>query len=71
MADLTEEQKQLVEWLRTDRGQYGECKGLELDALHAAGLVVWYDSQSSLRSEAWVSWPPRSDKAWVGLKEGP
>jgi hypothetical protein len=55
----------LIEWLREDRGQYGECKGLLLDELYRQGRLRWYDHENSIIANR--SWPPPSDFCWVEL----
>lgn len=36
---MTSSERFLLEWLGKDNGQYGECKGKDLDALIAKGLA--------------------------------
>lgn len=55
----------LAEWLRDDRGQYGEIRGSSADALFRTGRIVWHRHQTS--NEAYKTWPPESDYCWVEL----
>lgn len=39
--ELTKDERLVLEWLRKDDGQYGECKGAVLDGLLALGMARW------------------------------
>jgi hypothetical protein len=45
---LTTAERGLLEWLRTDDGQYGECHGKTLDSLIERGLVVVQGAESGI-----------------------
>lgn len=41
MHDLTNDERDLLEWLKPDEARVGECSGPALDRLMALGLVAW------------------------------
>ena len=50
LAELTKEERFLLEWLRSDDGQYGECHGKTLDSLLAKGFAVVQGVESGLNN---------------------
>lgn len=59
---LTPAQLELMRWLHRDVGQYGECKGKDLDVLFAEGLAEW---SSFSRADQ----PTGGDFRWVDLTD--
>jgi len=49
-SDLASNERVLLEWLRKDDGQYGECYGGTLDGLIAKGLVKVHGEESGLNN---------------------
>ena len=50
MTDLTKDELFLLDWLKTDDGQYGECHGKALDGLVAKGLAVVGGGETGIRN---------------------
>ena len=45
--ELTDKEIRLLAQLSRNRRLYAECKGSDLDALQALGLLQWFDARSS------------------------
>lgn len=49
-TDLNKQERYLLEWLKRDAGQYGECHGKTLDGLLERGLAAVQGAESGLHN---------------------
>jgi len=50
MTEISKDERFLLDWLKNDDGQYGECQGKTLDSLITKGLAVVQGQDSGLNN---------------------